>query len=244
MRPSPFAATSTDHHSDLDNSQDFEGYARVKPFNLKVAPTWANVFREVVERQSKPRGELTFLDFGCGDGKYFPFLIGEGLQADNIRGVDVSRTRVERCHTLGFRNAKYIEKGATLPFADNEFDIVNVMEVVEHVPGDAIDAAFREISRVVRPQGVVFVSTPNYPIKRFYDLYDAVRQGHWKRLRDDPTHVTFYNHRRLRQLAARYFGSVENRTFKPGFLYRYIRRDFFEHKVFLVCGDKRAALTT
>ena len=237
----PFGVTSTDNGADLENSQDFEGYARVKPFNLNVAPTWAKVFREVVARQATPRAELTCLDFGCGDGKYFPFLLGEGLKADNIHGVEVSHTRVERCHSLGFRNATQIEKGARLPFGDNSFDIINVMEVVEHIPADAIDAVLEEIRRVVRPGGVVLVSTPNYPIKRFYDVYDAVRQGYWKRLRDDPTHVTFYDHRRLRALTGRYFGSVENRVFKPGFLYKYIPRDFFEHKVFLVCGSKRAS---
>jgi SAM-dependent methyltransferase len=225
--------------------QDFENYARIKTFNLNVADTWDRAMREALERSDRPRGECRILDYGCGDGKYFKHLIGLGLSAENIHGIEISKVRIERCHALGWTHARYLEKGDPLPYPADTFDVVNLMEVVEHVPDTLIDSVLAEIWRVVRPHGVLIVSTPNYPIKRFYDLYDAVVFRKWQRLRDDPTHVTFYNHARLARLLGGYFTRLDERPFKLGFLYRRLLRSrFVMHKVLMLCSEKSATPRT
>ena len=49
-----------------------------------------------------------------------------------------------------------------LPFRDGSFDKVIVLEVIEHVPAETIPVYFGELRRVLKPGGVLLVTTPNY----------------------------------------------------------------------------------
>lgn len=219
-------------------SPDFELYADQKTFNTSVPPSWQNAFRALLPTIAKPPAEIRFLDLGCGDGKFFQYLQDEGLSLSNIHGVEVSQKRVDRCHAMGWSSVKFMEPGSALPYADGSFDIVNMMEVVEHVPAETIGGLLAEVRRVMAPAARLFITTPNYPIKRFYDFHNAIVHGHYARFRDDPTHVSPYNHARLERLLGRHFGTIEEHTFKDGFLYRRIPRPFFRHKMFFICsGD-------
>lgn len=216
---------------------DFERYADRKTFNQAIAPGWQAAFEEAVPRIGRPVAELRLLDVGCGDGKYFRHLVRHGLAAENIHGVEVSKKRVERCRALGWTNVRYVQGGVPLPYPDDSIDLINFMEVIEHVTADTIEALLAEMRRVLKPQGLMMISTPNYPAKRFYDCFDAFVHGKWARLKDDPTHVTFYNHARLSRLLKRYFGSLDERFFKDGFLYARLPRPAFRHKIFYLCTD-------
>jgi SAM-dependent methyltransferase len=223
------------------HNQDFDLYAQTKTFNLSVADSWKTAAAEVFGRANRPRADIKFLDVGCGDGKYFQYLVDQGLSADNIHGVEISKLRVERCRALGWKHAAYVEQGAPLPYAEDSFDVVNLMEVVEHIPSHLIGGVLDQIRRVLRPKGALVVSTPNYPIKRFYDLFDAMVHRKWARFRDDPTHVTFYNHNRLARLLGEYFSDVDERCYKTGFLYRRLwQSPYTMHKMLFVCSDRRS----
>lgn len=217
------------------SKQDFEAYAVEKPFNYSVADTWEKVFDEAVQRSGKPIGEIEILDYGCGDGKYFPYFTSRGFDPAHLHGVEVSKLRIDRCKAIGWEKARLLGKGEKLPYPDASFDVVNFMEVIEHVPQEAIGEILKEIRRVTKPGGFLMISTPNYPIKRFYDFVDAFVGRKWARLRDDPTHVTFYTHQKLHAALDPLFSSVEERLFKPGFLYKRWRRPVFLHKLFFLC---------
>jgi SAM-dependent methyltransferase len=51
--------------------------------------------------------------------------------------------------------------GAPLPFSDGQFLIVTFSEVLEHLPVERVNFVFSEIARVIRPNGVLMVSSPN-----------------------------------------------------------------------------------
>jgi SAM-dependent methyltransferase len=216
------------------NDQDFEAYARHKAFNFNIASTWQAAVDEAVAALG-PSSGLSVLDYGCGDGKYFGEFIRRGIKAENVHGVDVSALRVERCANIGWTNARQIDGKGPLPYPAASFDLINCMEVIEHIPREHSHATVAELRRVLRPGGILLISTPNYPIKRFYDWFDALVHRKWRRIWDDPTHVTHFNHARLSQLLQSEFGSVQPRMFKPGFLYSRFPRPFFLHKLFFLC---------
>lgn len=216
--------------------QDFEAYADLKRFNLNVADTWDAALSEAVRLSGQSPDTLRLLDYGCGDGKYFQHLIYKhGLRAENVHGVEVSSRRVERCHEMGWTNARLIEGIGLLPYEDASFDIINMMEVIEHIPAKQGECTLDELRRILRPGGMLLISTPNYPIKRFYDWSDALLHRKWSRLKDDPTHVTHFSHRSLRYLLEQSFSLVQARPFKPGYLYKRIRSPWLMHKLFFLC---------
>jgi SAM-dependent methyltransferase len=64
----------------------------------------------------------------------------------------------------------------SLPFADDAFDLVCALDIVEHVDDD--DGALSELARVARPGGTVLISTPLHP-SRWTSFDDFV--GHKRR---------------------------------------------------------------
>ncbi|MFQ5854624.1 MAG: class I SAM-dependent methyltransferase [Anaerolineae bacterium] len=49
----------------------------------------------------------------------------------------------------------------TLPFANNTFDVVLLLDVIEHIPLGQQEAIIREIARVLRQGGCLLASIPN-----------------------------------------------------------------------------------
>lgn len=48
-----------------------------------------------------------------------------------------------------------------LPFENDTFDTVCMFDVVEHLPKNTEDVVFKEISRVLKSGGKLYLSTPN-----------------------------------------------------------------------------------
>lgn len=76
---------------------------------------------------------------------------------------DVDPRAVELAHEIhGSRlaGADVVQPGAPLPYADQRFDAVVSMDVIEHV----VDPLpwVREALRVLKPSGLLFLTTPNY----------------------------------------------------------------------------------
>ncbi len=216
---------------------DFEQYAKEKSMVGAVTQSWVEAFdRHFLQHRDKSLKGLKVLDYGFGDGRYFDFFTKYFDLAD-IYGIEVSKIRVERARKRGWANASFIELGSTLPFPDSFFDFMNMVEVIEHIPRENADFYFGEIRRVLKERGTLMVTTPNYPIKRVYDIHDAVVKRKWARLKDDPTHVSLFNHKGLKHFLGRYFKSVTILGYKDGFLYKRTGREFFRHKILAVCTN-------
>lgn len=117
------------------------------------------------ERVGDP-SKAAFLDVGCGPGVTDEMLLPS---VGSITGVDVSPGMVE----AAARNnpaGSYVEyDGATLPFADDTFDVSFAICVFHHIdPGAARDRVAVEMARVTRPGGlcVVFEHNPYNPLTR------------------------------------------------------------------------------
>ena len=177
----------------------FEDYAEAFPIDDTLPEFVAQRFHELLE--TAPRAVL---DVGAGDGRYLRFFESRLSQA-LVVGCEISLTRAQRMRAKGLRVV--VARSEELPFRDGAFDLVTLVEVLEHTQSPA--RSLEEVRRVLRHGGRLALTTPNYPVKRLYDARAAVRARDVRRLRDDPTHISPLSARRLERLLRPRFESVE-----------------------------------
>jgi SAM-dependent methyltransferase len=101
------------------------------------------------------------LDAGCGEGYGCRMLVDLGGAARCV-GVDVDPETIARARDKYRDRAEIIfETGdiTSLPFADASFDVATCFETIEHV--GAQREAVAELARVLRPDGLLLISSPN-----------------------------------------------------------------------------------
>ena len=59
-----------------------------------------------------------------------------------------------------WRGAKLIEN-TSAPYSDDSFDLVTCIETIEHVPEGELAPLISEMKRVLKPGGVLLITTPN-----------------------------------------------------------------------------------
>lgn len=128
----------------------------------------------LIKKYSRASGmKQKILDLGCGTGAMAKEIeaIGE------YYGVDVSERAVNLCKKRGIKN---IEQGDALciPHANDQFDVVLALDVIEHVKDDI--GAIAEMRRVLRSGGTVIVTVPAFKFL-------------W-----GPTDIFFHHYRRYR----------------------------------------------
>lgn len=101
------------------------------------------------------------LDVACGEG-YGSALLAR--HAASVLGVDVSADAVAHAQArygdapnLDYRCADC----RSIPEADARFDLIVSFETIEHIDADAQAAFLREIARLLTPEGMLIISSPN-----------------------------------------------------------------------------------
>jgi len=102
------------------------------------------------------------LDLGCGAGYGTAELAG---RARSATGIDLAPEAIEHASAAyPLANISFIPASVTAaPFRDGLFDLITAFEVIEHL--DNWRALLSESRRLLHPQGVFLVSTPN---KEYY----------------------------------------------------------------------------
>lgn len=96
-----------------------------------------------------------FLDIGCATGMLLEYMQSKGWQP---KGVDICRESAE----YGIRKRGldiFIGPLQAAGYEENSFSVVHFSHLIEHVPDPA--ALLREVSRILRPGGIIIVTTPN-----------------------------------------------------------------------------------
>jgi SAM-dependent methyltransferase len=142
------------------------------------------------------------LDVGCGEG-VLTVEWAERLAHGRVVGIDLEdpKLRVEwerrRRPNLEFR----AEEATSLSFADDEFDLVAAIEVLEHLPDP--EATLSEMARVARRR--LLVSVPREPLWRGLNL---ARGAYLRELGNTPGHLNHWSKRAFVSLLSRH-GTVE-----------------------------------
>jgi ubiquinone/menaquinone biosynthesis C-methylase UbiE len=97
------------------------------------------------------------LDVGCGDGGLARLLVAEGAEVvgvdPNSDAISIAKGRVPEAN---FDKAP----AEALPFKDNAFDAVILVNALHHVPLDVMDKALVEAARVLQQDGSLIVIEP------------------------------------------------------------------------------------
>jgi len=105
------------------------------------------------------------LDIACGEG-YGSSIIAH--HATNVVGVDIDQEAIQNAieqYTDKYPNIQFKTGSATsIPLGDQLFDVVVSFETIEHLSEEDQQRFMVEIKRVLRPDGMVIMSTPNKKI--------------------------------------------------------------------------------
>lgn len=127
-------------------------------FDLVVAGPIASLYERLADRLAPrlpPAGRI--LDVGCGAGRPTA-QIARRLPRARVVGVDLSATQIAlaRREHAAVENLEFrIGDALRLPFPDRSFDAAVSLASIKHWPDPG--RGVREMARVVRPGGLVFV---------------------------------------------------------------------------------------
>jgi 2-polyprenyl-3-methyl-5-hydroxy-6-metoxy-1,4-benzoquinol methylase len=109
-----------------------------------------------------PLDGLHVLDFGCGNGAMLQRLASRNVRCS---GLDFSVASVEiatqRLRGLASFDGASLARGIPTDFGDHSFDVVMLIEVVEHLLPDQLEPTLAEVRRILRPGGHVLVTVPH-----------------------------------------------------------------------------------
>lgn len=103
------------------------------------------------------RAPHTYLDVGCGSGRYLRAMAARGLAKRDIRGLELDANVVKLLAAEGFAAECARVEDADIPAGT--LDLVTMFHVLEHV--DAPERVVQRIATWLSPGGVLAVETPN-----------------------------------------------------------------------------------
>lgn len=130
----------------------------------------------------------TILDVGCGTGRLVKFLNKHGFHS---YGIDPYAPLP--------KNKYFSRAQATkIPFRKASFDLVTSVSVIEHLTKKESKRFIKEVYRVLKPKGYVFLITPNFDSPLRFALGKK-----WFGY-SDPTHINFFTPQSLEKLLKKY----------------------------------------
>lgn len=104
--------------------------------------------------------DIAILDLACGHGGLIHNLKKSGYR--NVTGVDISQEQVSVAHRLGIPEVECRSITQFLLQADKgSFDVVFLMDILEHLePQETMDL-FDNIHRIIRDNGLLVAHVPN-----------------------------------------------------------------------------------
>lgn len=146
------------------------------------------------------KADMKILDLGTGSG-YLSFPIAKKYPNISMIGLDIVEKALEanrfKAKEENIRNISFVTyDGIDFPFADNEFDMVISRYALHHFPD--IQKSISEVSRVIKPEGFLFISDPTPNVNdtsRFVDEYMQLKKD---------GHIKFYTKDEWKQICEKY----------------------------------------
>ena len=160
------------------------------------------IFFNLIKNRINPGSKI--LDAGCGTGINMKILkvLGE------VHGIDSSEEAINFCKERGINNVT-LASIENIPFKNNEFDLVTTFEVIYHKNVKDDLQACKEIHRVLKNKGLVFLRVP---------AFECLRGNH-----DKIVHTRErYTKKKLSKLLHEAGFSIEKITYTNTFLFPFV----------------------
>ena len=190
------------------------------------------------------------LDVGAAAGTFINCLDKEKFSY----GADISVNQINYAKNKYQTNKHkfFLIKNNILPFKSNTFDIVTSLQLIEHLPIKDNKKLIKEIYRVLKPNGKLIITTPNYKsawilVEKIVNLLGEVKY--------QEQHITFFNKKKIKllleQLKFKNINITTNIFLAPFFAYfgwkvsdfiQKIEDKYFNHPfkfiLFVICEKK------
>lgn len=180
-----------------------------------------------------------FLDIGCGRGELVIYLARLGKRA---YGIDYSPAAIRICQEILRSEKKSVRTLAkfqsanctNLPFENNTFQCVFLMDIVEHLTLRQLKLTLKEANRVLKSQGVLIVHTNNKYFEKITKLFIAAFYH--------GTKVLFKPKKTLKEATSSPYEYLHINCLTGGELLRYLKEVGFRARIEYVKPRKKAEL--
>ncbi|MBA3375750.1 MAG: class I SAM-dependent methyltransferase [Actinobacteria bacterium] len=149
----------SDHLRDVYEQRGREEYGEP----VVPDPALDRKFEVLTEEIGRLLPAESFLDAGCGDGRYLAALALLGPLPERVVGVDIAESILDTARrataVAGYEPELLRANLERLPLGGAEFDVVISVQVLEHLIDPA--AGLKELARVLRPGCTLLLSTDN-----------------------------------------------------------------------------------
>lgn len=179
-----------------DTKRCFEESFREQKYYNKQTQDNEHLAR-ILEEIKLPHEGMKVLDLGTGSG-YLAFALAQRHPDSYITGLDIVENALsenkKRADKEQVNNIDFISyDGITFPFEDNSFDYITARYCLHHFP--VINDTFKEIARVLKPGGKLFIADPvpnDIDTDRFVDEYMKMKKD---------GHIKFYTENEFAEIA-------------------------------------------
>ena len=169
-------------------SEEYHDFYEGNDWHKDWKQSIAVALQDITKRGQSQR----LLDVGCASSPQINYMV-----AKEKTGIDI---RPEALEYIKKHSTAHFESGSVLkiPFPANSFDTVVCIEVLEHLYPHQVQIAMQELTRVLQPDGILILATPNYSSVLWNvieNVQKVVQRGRWT-----SDHHTKFNRKSLRDL--------------------------------------------
>lgn len=129
------------------------------------------------------------LELGCGAAQLSRGLL-DRYPACEVTGLEVDERQHAKNLLKPQRRLHFVQAGAqAIPFGAAHFDLTLMLKSLHHVPLDQLKQALAEVHRVLRPQGLLYISEPVFAgalneVMRLFNDEEKVRAAALRAVQD------------------------------------------------------------